>query len=340
MTTSIVIDVASGTDDGASALEAAAIASLELDGDLQFVCVGDDAEVTRRLRGLAHDAERLRVVHAPHIADRSLPLAEAIARAPESTVDVGLAHVADEPGAAFVTAGHPGVIVDRARHRLGALPGVPRPALAAVVPTLRHRGHARDPFALLLDVGAQSDATSDDLVAWARMGALYVRAIAKVDRPRVALLSNASTLAGAPDRVRAAHARLDALGDAVEHLDPIRADRIFAGDADVIVSDGFTGDVVVRSLEGLAKTAESVLEMAKARFRWRMGVSMLANGLEQLRGLANWENYGGAPLLGLDRTVIVTQRNSGQRAFVNAIRLAAKVERHNLADVTRALTPG
>jgi len=331
--TTIVLDVTAGEGDGREALQAAALASLELDLDLCLV--GDETDITEQLATLAHDAERLRVIHAPDRVDSNVSARVAIGKAPRSSIAVGLDTVARTRDTAFVSAGHAGAIVLEATQRLTPIAGVKRAALAAVYPTLKLRGERQDPFALLLDVGATVDCSDDELVAFAVMGSAYARRISVNPHPRVALLSNGTNAEVAPPPINLAHRRL-AEGDFdFEYIGCIRADQITRGDADVIVSDGYTGDVVIRTLEGVASTAHALLRQASDRFRWRLGVSMLGRGIERLRELIDWENYGGAPLLGFQSPVIVTQSNSHRRAFFNAIRLAAKVERTGaIAEVT------
>jgi glycerol-3-phosphate acyltransferase PlsX len=238
-----------------------------------------------------------------------------------------LTQLAHLPDAAFVTASHPGVLVLEATHRLERLPGVRRGAMAAVFPTLRHRGERQDPFALLLDVGATVDCQGDELAVFAAMGAAYARQISANERPRVALLSVEGSVESSPLAVRQAHQQLSHVEVPFEYIGCIGADQLTLGDADVVVTSGFAGGVVIRTLEGVVATAQELLLRASERFRWRLGVSMLGSGLERLRELTNWESYGGAPLLGFRQPVIVTQANSKRGAILNAIRLAAKVVR-------------
>ncbi len=321
----IVIDTCAGRDGGAEALEAAAIASLE--HEHQITVVGDESEITAALQRLAHDAEHLAVAHAGDRVDLELELAEALGRAPRSSIAVGMALLARDPAAIFISAGGTAAIVAEARRVLGKLPGVEHPALAAVYPTLRPVGPASDPFALLLDVGATVHCDADDLVNFAAMGAAYAAKISRIERPRVALLSNGTGLAGAPERVRGAHRRLSRATPGFEYVGYLRADHVTSGDADVIVTDGFTGDVLLRTLEGVAATGELLIKRAAERLQWRLGVQMLGDGLAAIREFTDWENYGGGALLGLDRAVVVTQANSGRRAYLNAIRLGAKIDR-------------
>lgn len=331
----IVLDSCAGRDGGREALEAAAIASLQLEH--QITVVGDESEITAALQKIAHDAERLRVAHARDRCQPDLDAREALLQSPRNSAVVGLEIVARDPDAVFVSAGSPGIIVQAAQQILGRIDGVPHAALAAVYPTLRPHGPISDLFALLLDVGATVECDADDLVTFAAMGAAYAGKISRIDRPRVALLANGATVALAPPRVREAHRRLLAAeGAGFEYVGCIRADHVTAGDADVVVTDGFSGDILLRTLEGVAETGEILLRRAAEKFQWRIGVQMLSDGISAIREFTDWENYGGAPLLGFDRAVIVTQANSGRRAFLNAIRLGAKMNRLEVIDAVRS----
>ncbi len=317
--TTVVVDATAGADKGHAALLAAATASLDL--DLYVVLVGDETDTTDALSAIAHDAERLRVIHAP-------------TDDPAAAIATGIALAGRTPSACFVSAGDAPTIVASARRSLTAL--VERCALAAVLPTLQHRGEHDDPLALLLDVGTSARATADDLVQFAVMGATYERLISKNDVPKVGLLSHSRHDAGAAPEVREASQRLQSRSSDFEYVGLVRANEITLGHVDVIVCEGLAGNIVIRTLEGVAATGEALLAQAKKRFMGRMGVSMLGGGIQRLRALATWENYGGAPLLGFDRTVIVTHEEAGERALLNAIRLAAKVERLGVREAYRA----
>lgn len=326
----VVVDGTAGAENGRAAVEAAAIASLDL--GRQVVVVGDESDLTEVLRSSAHDAERLRVLHAPgaSMGDGDERLA-----AREAAIRAGLAVVADDRTADFVSAGNAGVIVRTAHELLPSTPGADRAALAAVYPTLRFHGAHRDPFALLLDVGASVHCSAANLVQFAVMGAAYARAITANPDPRVAILSNTRSARDAPAPLRDADRALSAGNRPLSYLGLISADQIPVGDADVVVTDGFSGNIVIRTLEGVAETGEQLLTKARERFTWRLGVSMLGAGMRRLRVLADWENYGGAPLLGFERTVVVTERGSPTRALVNAIRLCGKIDRLAVSTAVR-----
>ena len=331
--TSVVIDTSGGLDD--EALEAAAIASLDLDHEI--LVAGDEAVITEKLQAIAHDAERLRVLHAETRVEHGMDMPTMLSRLPRSSIAIGLDWVAKTPDSVFVSAAPPSAIVYQALRALPRVKSVSRAALAAVYPTLHHRGPNKDPFALLLDVGATAQCTSDHLVTFAAVGAAYASKISGVERPRVALLTNGPDTTNAPPAVRDADRRLLRAEADFDYVGSLRGDQVMLGEADVIVTDGFTGDILVRTLEGIATTGEALLKRAQQRFQWRLGMSMLGEGIDALREFTNWENYGGAPLLGVNRPVIITQNNSGRRAFLNATRLGAKMLR---LDVIEAVAQG
>lgn len=288
------------------ALKAAALASAQL--DLTFRLTGDERAIHDALLDLPHDAERLAIDED----DDGDPLTAA------------LRLVARTPDAALVCGGER-TLLDAARATLTPLPGGNAPALAAIHPTLRHRGRHDDPFALILDIGASPGASGDDLVAFAHRGAAWARDIARTDLPTVALLASQVPDEHLPAALRAAHATLASTPDApFQYLGLLAADRVLEGSADVVVCDALHGDLLVRTLHSFATCADQLLDRARARFQWRLGVSMLLGGIDRLRSLADWENYGGAPLLGYDRVIVTLPPEAGERAWANTFRLARR----------------
>lgn len=309
----VLVDVTHGLDAGREALEGACLASLEL--DLPLSILGDEPTLTAALQDIPHDAEHLRVIHTPDTS-------------PGAGLPAALRRAAERPGASVITAAPRADVLREARAALPTLPGITHPALAAVYPTARLRGERNDPFALLLDVGAHAQSDAHVLQRHALMGAIYARLIADNERPRVALLANDASGDNVPQRLREAAHHIDAqAGDRYLFTGLTDGSRVLLGDADVIVSDGYSGELLIRTIEGFAATAEQLLARAGRRFRWRMGVSMLGGGIEALRELTDWQNYGGAPLLGLTRPIVTLQTGARRRAFLNAARLVAKIER-------------
>jgi glycerol-3-phosphate acyltransferase PlsX len=312
----IVIDVSNNHDDD-TALRSAADASIELDVDL--VLIGDEQEIWDALREIAHDAERVRLVHS----DQQVP-------GDDNGIITCLRFLRDNPHATLITGSHAPRLVEHARSLLRTLPTIKQPALAAVYPTLHTHGEQRDPFALLLDVGATNKCSDGDLVRFATMGAAYAGLITSNSQPRVGLLVNSDRPQRWPKRIQRANHWLTTSPLPFEYAGVVRADEVTLGHVDVLVTDGFTGDIQLRTMEEVALTAEKLLELAREKLKFRVGFSLLGEGMNRLRELADWENYGGTPLLGFDRSIIVNHQRASRRSYFNAIRLARKIERLNL----------
>jgi glycerol-3-phosphate acyltransferase PlsX len=262
---------------------------------------------------------------------------EAVAGKPDASIVIAADLVARGDGDALVSAGNTGASVLACARRWTLIPGLRRAALAAVYPTELRRGEKNDPFSLLLDVGATIDATASDLVAFALMGAAYAQVISRNPRPRVALLSNGTEAGKGPKEVIEAHellleaTNINFIGN-VEGLDIPR------GVADVIVCSGFVGNVVIKMLEGVAGTVLNLARYAyKEKLLWRAALAMLSSGIHRLKQVTDWEQYGGAPLLGFDHLLIKAHGRSGSRAIANAIRVADKAL---AAELTTSIATG
>jgi glycerol-3-phosphate acyltransferase PlsX len=319
----IVVDAMGGDRAPEEVVKGAAEASLALPL-AEIVLVGDAAELGKHLVRMRHDGARVRVHHAPAVVEMDEKPAEALAAKPDASIAVAADLVAAGEGDALVSAGNTGASVLAVARRWKMCDGVRRAALASVYPTELRRGEKNDPFSLILDVGATIDATAEDLVTFAIMGSAYARLISSNKRPRVALLSNGTEAGKGPAAVVEAHQQLlestelNFIGN-IEGLDIPR------GVADVVVCSGFVGNVVLKMLEGVAET---ILRMAryahKERLTWRLGMAALKPALEQLKGITDWEQYGGAPLLGFEHPFIKAHGRSSSRAITNAIKVAAK----------------
>ena len=216
---------------------------------------------------------------------------------------------------------------------------IPRSAgpdeLLETAATEQRHGPKDDPFALILDVGATLNASAEDLVNFAIMGSAYANIISDNPNPRVALLSNGTEPNKGTEAIKTAHQSLMnhpsiSFSGNVEGLDIPR------GTVDVIVCEGFLGNVVLKMLEGVTEVVTDLAKDAYARkFLWRLGLTMLSQGLRQLRVMTDWKQYGGAPLLGFDKVVIKAHGRSNSRAIRNAIKVAAKAVDRDLSGQIR-----
>lgn len=327
----IVVDAMGGDNAPEEIVKGAAEASLA-QKDVELILVGDAAAIGRILPEVRHDGGLVRVHHAPSTVHMDEKPSEALASKPDSSIVVAADLVARGQGDALVSAGNTGASVLACARRWSLIPGVERAALAAVYPTELRRGERDDPFSLILDVGATVDATAEDLVTFALMGAAYAQVISRNPRPRVALLSNGTEAGKGPREVVQAHellindTQLDFIGN-IEGLDIPR------GVADVVVCSGYVGNVAIKMLEGVSETVLRLARYAyKEKLLWRAALAMLSSGIERLKQVTDWEQYGGAPLLGFEHLFIKAHGRSGKRAIANAIRLASKALRADLCE--------
>ena len=310
-------------------------AELSLKRDLRVLLVGDAEAINEHLYEQSYDPAFLSVAHAPEVVPVEANPLRALDQWPRASIVRAVQLLGDDKADALVTAGHAGVTITAARHSLAMLPGVRRAAIASVLPTQRQKGGRKDPFSLILDVGATHHASADELVSFALMGVAYARIIGQNEHPSVGLLSSNAVTHLVPPTVAQAHARLSELAESRQFqlLGYIDGYQIPKGEADVVVCDGFTGGVVVRLLEGMADAFEGLTQAASDhRLLWRVGLSMLSEGLEQVRRLIEWEQYGGAPVLGFERPIIVTHADSGELAMHNAVKVAVRVVRAQMME--------
>jgi glycerol-3-phosphate acyltransferase PlsX len=234
---------------------------------------------------------------------------------PNASVALAARLVRDGEADAMVSAGNTGAGVLACARTFTLLGGVRRAALATVYPTASQRGAKNDPFSLILDVGATVDATADDLVAFAVMGVAYARIVSKQPMdPSVALLSNGTEPSKGPQRVVDAHQKLAHLSRAYASSATSKGVDIPRGTADVVVCDGFVGNVCLKMLEGVSETVVELARYAyKEKLLWRAGLAMLSSGIERIKAVTDWEQYGGAPVLGFDKLFIKAHGRSRAR---------------------------
>jgi phosphate acyltransferase len=319
-----------GSDHGPAEVVRGA-AQLSLDSPyIHALLVGDRAVIDDALAETKHNGERISVQHASEYVAMDEKPGEALARKPDASVSVAARLVAEGEADAMVSAGNTGACVLSCARHFQLLPGVRRAALASVYPTRLRRGGKDDPFSLILDVGATVEATAEDLVTFAVMGAAYARIVSRNDNPRVALLSNGTEPNKGPRQVVEAHARLATL-PGLQFIGNVEGVDIPKGTADVVVTDGFVGNVCLKMLEGVHETVVELAQYAyKESLRWRAGLAMLSGGIQRIKDITDWEQYGGAPVLGFDRLFIKAHGRSRARAIANAGKVAAKAVAHEL----------
>jgi glycerol-3-phosphate acyltransferase PlsX len=260
------------------------------------------------------DRSRVRVVEASDVVTMEDSPAAALRRKPGASIKVAADFVAKGEAAALFSAGHTGATVMAAYAAFGTLPGVDRPALAATIPTRRRP-------AVLLDLGATLECRPHHLLQFAVMGNVYAHVALGIENPRVALLSIGEEASKGNDLTREAHQLLKA--SPLSFIGNIEARDVYSGQADVIVSDGFTGNVALKISEGLVEMVEALLaEELSSTLTMRVGSLLTRRALRRFHRRVDYSEYGGAPLLGVGGVTIVGHGRSSAKAIRNAVAVA------------------
>lgn len=326
-----------GGDSAPEAIVEGVVEACQLPG-VHILLVGDEPRLKKLLSKRSYPEASLTILHAPQ-AIRMDQKPREVLEMPESSIRVAARAVAEGKADALVSAGNTGACILAASKELRRIPGVRKTALAAVYPTERRHGPHGDPFALLLDVGATVDASGPELATFALMGSAYARAISRNPRPKVALLSNGEeAMKGSPEVVEA-HQLLVKMPE-INFMGNIEGVDIPRGTADVVICNGFVGNIVLKMLEGISEVVGELANYALERsLVWKAGMLLLSRGIRRIRDLTDWESYGGAPILGFEKVVIKAHGRSGGRAIKNAIRVAVKAVRSDLCgQITRDLS--
>jgi glycerol-3-phosphate acyltransferase PlsX len=272
----------------------------------------------------------LRVIDAPDVVEMIESPAQALRRKPRSSIRVAADLVARGEAAALVSAGHTGATVVAAHAAFGMLRGVDRPALAPSIPT-------RGGSAVLIDAGATVECRPAYLLQFGVMGAVYARAWVGIERPRVGLLSIGEEETKGNDLTRDAHRLLKA--STLHFVGNVEARDIFSGQADVIVCDGFTGNVALKLSEGLVEMVEELLGAElQSTFSAQVGSLLSRRAFRRFRKRVDYSEYGGAPLMGVAGLCIVGHGRSSAKAVRNAVAMASRfASSHVLARVEQEI---
>ena len=309
----IAIDTAGGDFAPRNIVAGALVAARHLDVGLTLV--GDRGAIEKELarHGGAGRVD-IRFVETSDVVGMAETPVAALRQKPKSSVRQAADVVARGEASAFFSAGNTGASLLAARTAFGLLPGVERPALATAIPT--RRGSA-----VLLDAGANVECRPQHLVQFAAMGCVYARLSLDVARPTVGLLSIGEEASKGNDLTRDAHQRLRASG--LEFIGNIEARDVYTGQADVIVCDGFTGNIALKISEGLVEVVEALLREELARtFTTRFGYLLSRRAFRRFRRRVDYSEVGGAPLLGVAGVCVVGHGCSSAKAVRNAVVLA------------------
>ncbi len=320
----IAVDVMGGDHGSPVVIDGVRMALAALPALTEVLLVGKQAEIEAGLSRVGCQDPRITVVHAPDVITMEDKPLEAARRKKESSMVRAIELVRDGKAEALISPGNTGALVAGSTLRIGRLGPVERAPLAAVMPS------ATREF-VLLDVGANHECTPTHLMQFAIMGSVYSRAILRQDQPRIGVLSNGTEETKGTELTRDA-ARL--CRDAgLNFLGYVEGHDLFADRVDVVVTDGFVGNIVLKSIESIARAILGNVkrELMAGPVR-RLGALLARGAFVQLKRRMDPEAYGGVPLLGLNGLVIKAHGSARERAIMNAIRVATETIRHRMND--------
>ena len=293
---------------------------------VRVLLVGSEPELRAELdRYPAAVGLPIEIVHASEVITMDDKAVQAVRSKRDSSIHVGLRLVREGGAVGFVTAGNTGAAMATAKMVLGGIRGVDRPALAAVFPT------AVGTAAILLDVGANVDCKPDNLEQFAVMGEIYFRSMFGTRRPRVGLLSIGEEETKGNELTREAFQLLKQLP--LNFIGNVEGRDIYSGKVDVVVADGFVGNVALKTSEGVANLVRATLkETLKATITRQVGYLLSRSAFADFKKRLDHTEYGGAPLLGVRGVCFITHGSSNMNAIKNALRVAAEFAERNIND--------
>ncbi|MET3724988.1 phosphate acyltransferase PlsX [Sphingomonas trueperi] len=321
----IAVDAMGGDEGVAVMLAGAARARRRFEG-MEFLLVGDESRIRDGLKAHPNLAAASEVVHAAEIVASDAKPSQAIRRAKTTSMGIAIDLVKQGRAGAAVSSGNTGALMAMAKLSLRTMAGIDRPALAALLPSLG----AND--TVMLDLGANTEVDERNLVQFAVMGAAYARTALDLDRPRVALLNIGTEEMKGTDSIRDAAAQLRA----AKHLPLdftgfIEGNRLSRGDVDVIVCDGFSGNIALKTAEGTARFVADLLRRAfSSSLRSKLGFLISKPATELLRHHLDPNNHNGAVFLGLNGIVVKSHGGANEVGVDTAIGFAAKMVRDEL----------
>ena len=310
----VIVD-AMGGDNAPHAIVEGCIAGLKENKKLSVTLVGKQDAVEAELNKYDYDKSRVSVVNATQTIEMAEPAVDAIRKKKDSSMVVAMKLLKESPQSVFITAGSTGATVAGSTLIVRRIKGVKRPALAALVPTKKEK-------MLVLDVGANSDCRPSFLAQFALMGSIYMQKVEGVKNPRVGLVSNGSEDEKGNELTKAAFKLIQKMP--VDFKGNTEARELMSGDYDVMVADGFTGNVVIKFLEGLAGALMFMLKgELKKSLRTKIGAALAIPAFRGFKKNMDYKEYGGALLLGINGGILKAHGSSDATAIKSTLGQAA-----------------
>ncbi len=328
MLTTIAVDAMGG--DNAPAIEVEGAIQAAHDLRARIMLVGREEQIRAELerQGVPEPRKQrlhIEIVNATEVITMDDHVAHAVRRKRDSSIRVAARLVREGKAHGLVSAGNTGAVMATAKLVLGTLPSVDRPALAGIFPTIKGNG------TVLLDVGANAECKPEHLKHFAIMGSIYSRSILGVRTPKVGLMSIGEEDIKGNDLTKETLRLLRAAP--INFIGNVEGRDIFTGDVDVIVSDGFTGNVILKTSEGLVEAIMSILKTELGQTTMtQIGAMLSLNAFRAVKKRLDYSEFGGAPLLGCKQICVICHGSSTSKAIRNAIRVAKEFYKGKLSE--------
>lgn len=317
-----------GGDHAPGAIIEGAVQALAQHPKLHITFTGDGERIRLELSNHTYDSSRVDILHAAQVIGCDEQPTQAIKRKQDSSLVRALELVAQKKADCVLSAGSTGAVLAGATLIVRRLRGVKRPALAPILPT-------RDGCVLLIDCGANTDSKPQYLEQFALMGSAYMQGVLGIENPRVGLINNGAEPEKGDELTRAAYPLLEAAP--INFAGNCEARDIASGNYDVLVCDGFVGNVVLKFMEGLAGTLMGMLkDELLADARSKLGAAMAKPAFTRFKKRMDYTEYGGAPLLGIDGGIIKAHGSSNAKAICSALGQACAMVQGGVVDTIRA----
>lgn len=318
----IAID-AMGGDHGPSVIVPGAINGAR-QNKASVILVGDIAQIEAALSGVDRSGVDIEVVEATEVITMDDHPVQAVRRKKNNSINVALNQIRDGKAQAFISAGNSGAVMTASLMILGRVKGIDRPAIASYLPTIGK-------MTLVLDLGAVTDPKPSNIVQFALMGQVYSERVLGIENPTVGLLSNGEEPSKGNQFVQTVHPLL-ARTPGLNFVGNVEGRDVPMGTMDIVVTDGFTGNVVLKTAEGVVTMLTTILRQEfTSTLPRKLAALVLRPGIKNLRRKLDYAEFGGAPLLGVNGAVIVSHGRSTSRAIETAVGVAVRSIEHDLS---------
>jgi glycerol-3-phosphate acyltransferase PlsX len=325
--TFIAVDAMGGDNAPDEIVLGAAAATIE--SPVHVILVGNESQINRILSTTEYNPDQIEIVHTDQVITMSDKPREVVRNKQNSSLMLAAKLCAENRAQGVVSAGNTGAYVLAASLNIPRNARVRKTAIASVYPTRNAQGR-KDHFSLILDIGANIHCTAEDLIHFALMGKIYASDIKGIENPTVALLNIGKEAYKGGDLLSRVYKVLSEMPE-INFIGNIEGNDVMLGLSDVVVTEGYVGNIVTKTIDGIAETLSHLGRYAfKRRFLWRLGLIALSSGIKQLKNTTDYSEYGGAPFLGFKKIVIKAHGRSKAKAITNAIKLAAKSHRDNI----------